>query len=521
MQDSRGGSHLTRTASGRSGAASVSGGQPSGRLAGLYVLVFLAFLLLYGLTSQRGPAWQDSGIYQWRIWRFELTGWLGLALAHPFLIVVGKAFQFLPLGDVAWRLNLVSAVCGAAAVANIALLVRRLAPQRPLAAWLAAGVFGLAHTTWWLATICESQMLLAAIFTLELNVLLSLVRRPTWRLAVVLGAVSGLGWTAHNLALLALPAYGLTVVHLCARRRLAWWSAPLMAAAWLGGGALLLALIGREAMDVGLSAAVHSALFGQSWRGAVLGGSAKALAMGCGYIAFNFANLALPLAVVGLWALRRSVPTCLKWAMTYLAAVYLLFAIRYQVPDQFMFFVPFYAIVAILAGLGSARLGDLSRWRWLPKVAAVSLALGPAIYAVAPTVWGAVHLPLPGRKDLAFRDPARYWLTPWKVDEESARRFARAALAEAPDDGIIIADSTSYYPLLWTRRVERRGSKVQLVLSGDATPHEIREGTPHVFVVSSLSGYCPAWLAARADLYRPEGKTLFRVLWRAKPSTRP
>ena len=85
----------------------------------LYVAVLATVLAIYALTAQRGPAWQDSGIFQWRILRFDLVGWLGLALSHPLLILLGKAFGQLPLGPLAWRINLVSAVCGALATANV------------------------------------------------------------------------------------------------------------------------------------------------------------------------------------------------------------------------------------------------------------------------------------------------------------------------------------------------------------------------------------------------------------------
>jgi hypothetical protein len=70
-------------------------------------------LALYAATTQQGWAWQDSGIFQWRILNFNLTGRLGLALAHPLLILLGKAMSWLPLGAPAFRINLLSALGGA------------------------------------------------------------------------------------------------------------------------------------------------------------------------------------------------------------------------------------------------------------------------------------------------------------------------------------------------------------------------------------------------------------------------
>ena len=198
--------------------------------AAMWFAVASVMLAVYAATAQSGPAWQDSGIFQCRILDFDLTGKLGLALAHPLLIILGKAMSWLPLGGLAYRMNLVSALCGAVTVANVALLVRRLCPDRPAAAWLSAGLLGLAHTPWWLSTICESQMVFAALFTASLHVLVSLVRRPTGKLSLILGAVNGLGLMAHNLALLSLAIYGLTVIGLCAAGRLRWHAVGLLAA---------------------------------------------------------------------------------------------------------------------------------------------------------------------------------------------------------------------------------------------------------------------------------------------------
>jgi len=489
-------------------------GAPAGSALRLYLGVFAVFVILYGLTAQRGVAWQDSGIFQWRIWKLDPVGVGGLALSHPLLIVLGKAFGLIPLGPLAWRMNFLSSVCGALTVANVALLVRRLAPQQRIAAWMAAGVFGLAHTVWWLATICESQMLLAVLFTTELHVLVSLVRRPKTHLVLLLGLLNGLGLATHNLALLAAPAYVLMSLYLCRRDRLPWRSIIYLSAGWLIGASGLLVIVAHQAIHDGLLPAVHSALFGQRWQGAVLGGEARTVARGAGYVLYNFPNLALPLMVAGLWSFRRRLPGALAWALGYLSCIYLLFAIRYRVPDQFMFFVPFYAMVAILAGLGLAGVGAV-RGRWLRPLALASIVLTPCLYAAAPVVWRACNLPLPGRKDLPYRDPGRYWLSPWKAGEDSAERFARDALDQVASGGTIIADSTSIYPLLLTRSIEHRGQGVKLLSIGEAGPQNIAVGRPKLYLVSDRPGYYPQWLARHATFRKDTDRdVLFRVLWR-------
>jgi len=487
---------------------------PPWRPGALYATVLVVCLAVYAATAQRGPAWQDSGIYQLRILDVDMSGQRGLALSHPLLIVLGKALSMLPLGALAWRMNLLSALCGAVAAANVALLVRRLAPRPRGAAMLAAAAFALAHTTWWLATICESQALLAALFTTELHLVVSLVRRPRARVVFLLAGANGLALSAHNLALLALPAYVVIVAVLCARRRLGWSAVLWFAVGWGIGAGLFLALVAGAWAQFGPAEAMRSALFGRGWQGQVLGLSGHATALGAGYILFNFPNLALPLAAAGIWSMRKQLGGGLACVLGYLAAVYFAFAIRYAVADQFMFFLPLYAMISALAGIGLARLCRGRGRRWLLPAAAASLLVGPVAYTAAPAACRWLDVALPGRKDLPFRDPARYWLTPWKTGEESADRFARSALREVPDGAVIVADHTSLPPLLWAQRVDGLRTDVLVLAEDKATPGRTELRSRRTFVVSDQPGYHPAWLDRAARLQRDQGKILFAVLWR-------
>ncbi len=502
-------------------------------------MVFASAAALYLLTAQRGVAWQDSGTFQWRMRHFDLTGHLGLALAHPLLIVLGKLAGTLLPGPMPWRFNAVSAVVGAVAAANLLVLVRRLAPKGAAAAIFAGGAFALAHTVWWLATIAESHMLLAALMSGELLAVAALLGRPQIRLVALLGLLNGLGTATHDLALLALPAYGATVVALAARRRLQWRAVAVFVLAWAAGASLLLALVIRQAGESGLTEAVRSALFGQGWERSVLVGSFRAAVHGTGYILYNFPNLTLPLAAVGLWRLRRLVGGPLAAVIGYLLGVHFLFAVRYTVADQFMFFVPLYLMVCLLAGLGLAHLcraggtptGDRSpaggaRQGRLRAAALVSLALNPVLFAAAPALVRALNVRLPGsRRALPFRDGARYWLTPWKVDEDSASRFARAAVSQLEHVGrepaIIFADETTYWPLRWVIEVEHAGPKIRLVGGPDrqlldelrADPaafwQTARRKRSPFFATANVRGYCPAPLLPHVDAQRTG--VLYRV----------
>ncbi len=466
----------------------------------IWLGIFTLFAILYAATAQRSEAWQDSGIFQLRVLRFDLFGWLGLALSHPLLILGGKAFTFVPAGPLAWRINLLSSVAGAVAAANIALLVWRLTDGKWLGSLFAALTFGLAHTPWWLGTICESQMLYAAIFTCELHLLVSLLRKPSLKLAFCLGLVSGLGLMTHNLSLLALPAYGLAVLHCCWKGKLSPVAVACMVGGYVIGSGFFLAMIVSQAQLIGYLPAIQSALFGSSWRGNVLGGSGRAVVMGFGYIGLNFPNLALPLMAAGVWALARRISKPLLAAFGYLLAIFFVFAIRYTVADQFMFFLPLYVLISVGAGLGWVFLVSLGRLKAIAWIAMAMVLCNPVIYGLAPGVWAKAGLATPGRSDLAFREPARYWLTPWKHNEDSAGKYARAALTEVPAGSIIIADTTTLAPLEWAREVSGLDVDVKLVALEDATPELAGWPRVNLFVVSDTPGYYPAWLDDSADI---------------------
>ena len=80
--------------------------------------------MLYIVSCAPGPLWQDSGLIQLRVWHNDIEGFLGLAISHPLFYILAIGAKYIPLGEFAHRVNLVSAIAAAVAVANTFLLVR-------------------------------------------------------------------------------------------------------------------------------------------------------------------------------------------------------------------------------------------------------------------------------------------------------------------------------------------------------------------------------------------------------------
>src|SRR5262245_50592009 len=107
------------------------------------VALTVMVLLLYFRTAARSIVLGDNP---------ELvTTAVTLGVAHPpgypLLVLVGHLFSLLPLGPVAFRVNLVAVVCGSATVALVYLTAWRLSHRWP-AALLAAGTLAVNPLFW-------------------------------------------------------------------------------------------------------------------------------------------------------------------------------------------------------------------------------------------------------------------------------------------------------------------------------------------------------------------------------------
>jgi hypothetical protein len=498
---------------------------PYPSIRGLWFLIIIIYAVLYLFTCQRGVGWQDSGMFQWRVLNSDLTGDLGLALAHPLYIVAGKLFVWFLWGEMPMRLNFLSGIGMAVALANLAAVLFLLTEKRWIG-FIIAAQLAFAHTAWWLATISEVYTLSLAGLSTELWLLVLLIRSPQWYLLAALSFVNGLGLSVHNMALLPLPVYGIVALVLIKRKQLPMWSAVPTLLSFLTGAALYLALVAIYAFHAGsIRDTVQSALFGR-FAAAVLNLTAfpATFKINAALIALNFVNSLLPLAVLGWMAFWKRIGHLLAMALGAITVVELLFVARFNVPDQFTFFLPSLFMIAIAAGVGLRVLADTSgSWRTAAIIACIlSIAVQPLVYAAMPRLVKASGIAANRARLLPFRDEVRYWLVPWKQDERSAELFAAAALKQAAPDGIILADSTSIYPLLLVQRLRELFPSVSIQYNGNplpdysADPLLFRErlGSRMLYTVSPFPGYLAPRLIEDADFIRAENEVLYRARWK-------
>ena len=486
-----------------------------------YFAVLLAAAILYFATSAPGVVWQDSGVIPYRVSHNDIQGRLGLALSHPLYYFLAIAFNSIPLGDVADKLNLMTALISAVAVANLYLLLR-LWLGGNFAALLGAGTLALSHTFWRHSTIPETYGLAVALLLLELIMLLQYAKTSRIGYLYLLALINGLAIANHMLASIAFICYAVLAVFLLVKKQIKFQNLLLMAILCIAGALPYEYLIVKNIIQSGdFQGTLASAAFGQRWQTDVLNTSLniRMIKDNLMYIVLNFPTPNLLLSIVGIWSLYRLSPK--RWfaiVLTALLILYFVFAFRYTVPDRYAFFIPFYCIVSLLIGLGAyvylAKGGGTIAWMF----AILCLGVVP-VYYMAPKIAEDVGIKIGSGRKIDYRNDETYFLWPWKTGYKGAERFAIAALFSVKAPAVIYADATTAPPLLYAQEVmkERQESDIKIISSigcSENSPEfnrltiEKLLSERAVYVVTPAKGYCPDFLLMRYD-FEPAG-----VLWK-------
>jgi hypothetical protein len=177
----------------------------------LAILAGMLSLALYVRTLAPSVLYGDVAEFQTLSYTLGMTH----ASGYPTQIMFGKLFTYLPFGDIAYRVNLMSACFGALAVANVYLIVRAMG------GWRSAGLLASTALTtsvfFWRRTIIAESYAPAAgmLTTVWLSVLLW---RHTgkWGWLLLAGLAGGLSLGIHSTVIMtgiAVFVYMLLTTH--------------------------------------------------------------------------------------------------------------------------------------------------------------------------------------------------------------------------------------------------------------------------------------------------------------------
>ncbi|MFO0837317.1 MAG: hypothetical protein U1D55_02230 [Phycisphaerae bacterium] len=488
----------------------------------VWLIAAIATAAIYLPTTAPGVLWGDSGEAHVRV---QLEQWTDAReIARTHLPYYATAIGLHRLGvDAAYAANLVAALAGIATVANFACLLARFV-YCPTTLICGTALLALSHTLWQLSSGAEVVTFSTMCLTAELLAFVTFAQTGRPGPLIFAALLNGLGWTTHNFALLMWPAYAVFGVRNARRVSLAPGHVAAIFAAWLAGVAPLIVLFVTEFGRLGtLAAAVRSLLVG-GYAGEVLNASVsmKSMARVAAYVALNFPTPMILLTPVGWWRLRER-PTRELWIFLTLAGLtYFAFAARYNVPDAYTFLTPSYIFLVLFAAIGIRALLARMSPLWL-RVALLLLAVpAPLLYLLTPAIvrgTPALAAALPDRS-LPYRDPAEWFLTPWRGGYDGAERFAHEVFGALPPDAWLIIDSTARRPLDYLQLRDHLREDVTLVTENHRrpgqTPIVLDEASARpliesgrLFSMADAPPYAPAWLVGECR-FAPAGH-VFRV----------
>lgn len=344
------------------------GGPPYRRLAASAAVAAFAFAL-YRSTLLAGLDLGDTASFQAAAGDAILTPRQG----YPLYFAVGNLFVWLSGGEPARAMNLASAI-GAALACGVAAWV-----GAEIAGSLAGGVFAgllfaVSYTFWSQAIIAEVYALHLLLAGASLAALLAWAARPSRRRLLVFFAVYALSFGNHLSMILLAPGFALFLLLSApggprgvVNVRTALMAAAVASVAALQYGWNLSYLFHAPDPPATIADALQAFWFDVTktdWResmafGVPESGVTRRAAMYWFDIRQQFGIAGVSLAIGGLASMARA-RVRIAALLFLLYGANAVFAFTYNVGDTHVFYLPSHLIVALLAGVGAARLVDLA-----------------------------------------------------------------------------------------------------------------------------------------------------------------
>lgn len=478
------------------------------RLDALMALAVGGFaLFIYGRTVTPGLLPGDGGEFQ------TLTYLLGSThpTGYPTYLALSRLFTFLPLSDLAYRVNLFSALMGALTAAGVYLCGRVLTGYRATAASVALALI-VSPTLWSQALIAEVYTTGATFLTAILLALLWWDRTDQKWALFTAGLMGGMSLGVHMSVALLAPAV-LIFLLLHWRRGWSMWKTALLGA--LSGLALTVLLFllidGNNPTASYFNSVIEPSQSAWGYETGQIDGPLEHLLFGWQgrqfhYLMFdnvakvmprqaadywgNLVNeLAMPLivlsAVGALWLLLRRT----RAAILLLGALFiqLFYFFNYEIWDLYVFYIPSYILLALLAAAGLGALIEIANWG-LSKLSsgrrksAAALDVVLAILLLAFAVWPILQPRLEG---LAAGQVA-FEFDEYPEYNENIKLIAAATVADLPWNGIVFTDWDMMWPYYYTAHLESDRTDLMFIETYPADDQEELANSLMEFVIANL-----------------------------------
>ncbi len=399
-----------------------------------------AAFAVYFTTLAPTVMWYDMGEFA------TASATLGIAhnTGYPLLILLGKLFSFVPVGDAAYRVNLMSAVFTALAVAVAFGIIPDLT-QDAIAAAVGALTLAFASTVWANATWATSYGLNLFFTALVTRLMLSWWRDRSDVTLAGAALALGLGMCNHRLIVLVAPPSALLLA--LGWRSLSPRAVALALAAFAAGLSVYLYLPIRGEQEPMLSWARPATW--QTYWGMFLNGQTPSeywrLDLGdridvlWSYPSYDLTWAGLALAGAGFVVYtRRQRAVAAYFAL--LAVLDAAVVETYSIHNIYNYLTPGYLALCVMIGIAAA-------WA-MGVVRGVSLPEGAARPWVRVAAVGAVLALLPAAL------LAKNYTSVDRGDDYAARDFAQVTLDRLPPRSVVLTDTWTASPLWYLQLVE-------------------------------------------------------------------
>lgn len=416
-------------------------------------ILAVSLLIIYLMTMAPGLTWANHGSDGGDLITAAATGGVAHPTGYPVYLLLARLFQLLPIGSLAFRTNLMSALAAiTAALLVYDLIIRFLFAFNGNKNWLAglasAYAFGLAPLVWSQAVITEVYALhaLFVILILYLSSDYSPLHFAPKRLDRLLGLTFGLALGNHITTILLLPALlpstffrkSLPTGEILPEEKQQPDKCPLPTRlTWLGMGLLIyltlpLRALAHPTVNWGNSATLN----GFAWlvSGKLYQDQLFVLTLASVWTrirsvaALLIEQFGLPGLVVGLIGLIVFYKSSHLYGNTlWIVLTFFFFAVIYATRDSFVYLIPVFLCFSIWIGLGIGGLMDLFAQRFHQIGISIGLIFILYLFIQAGNHWSQVD---------ASRDLR-------------AERFGEEVLARAPANAIVFAVGDKAIFTMW------------------------------------------------------------------------
>lgn len=382
---------------------------------------------------------------------------------YPLYLLIGRLFSLLPVGDIAYRLNIMSAFFGALTVVLLfslgVLLTGRAGP-----AWVSAAILGFSVYFWQMSIVAEVYTLHTAL--LAGTLLLALIwRRTGWTWVQLLFAfLYGLSLSNHTSSLLFAPGLVWIIIRSNRWEWKRWGRSIAMFGGFLLGLSPYLYLAVRAqagpllnyvatSYDVDLTSwrGLFWMMSGQAYRFFSFGYAlpelpSEILRFGS-FLSRSFVGVGVPLGVFGLVrGLRRDLDVFVGLLVSFLATA--IFYVNYRVADKDTMFLAAYLLWAVFLLEGFLYVEHWLRTRGASEIWAKARFVPVLVFFL-------VFLPA----------PILNWRWVDMHDANAFSRYARTVLSASEPNALVIAPWSQAVVLEYFQVVEGQRPDIKVVNS--------------------------------------------------------